>query len=313
MRDEGIGEIVIEYEPRLVEEAVLLALRGRAAEAELRRDRDPLYEIADPEAREAGFRALHAAWFDRLGLGVEIARALQERPFVTAKTARCLVAFASARQDEGAELFVVPENGGAKPLQRAVVIRLEPETLTLPDRARSLLRHELLHINDMLDPHFGYEPRLPVADAGPAYERLLRDRYRVLWDAFIDGRLVRLGLAPTSFRAERLQEFACAFPRLGKRTQEVFARFFDGESLTHAELVAFAADPDGALGRKRGGPHPGERCPLCGFPTHDFEPEPDQLPPEVRERIRELFPGWEPASGLCRQCADLYRVQLVKL
>lgn len=308
-----MGALLIEYEPRLVEEAVFRAVRGREEEAVFRTERDRLYEIADPDARETGFRALHAAWFDRLGLGLEIARALQAQPFVAARIARCLVAFASSGGDEGAELFVLPENGDAEPLQGAVVIRLEPATLTLPDRLRSLLRHELLHIHDMLDPRFGYAPRLPMAEAGPAHEQLLRDRYRVLWDAFIDGRLVRLGWAPSGIRDERLKDFALAFPMLGERTEEAFGRFFDGACLTHAELVAFAVDPGGALGRKRGGPHPGERCPLCGFPTHDFEPEPDQLPQEVREMIREFFSDWDPANGLCRQCADLYRVQLVKL
>ena len=308
-----MGALLIEYEPRLVEEAVFRAVPGREEEKAFRTERDRLYEIADPEEREAGFRTLHAAWFDRLGLGLEIARALQEQPFVVARIARCLVAFAPSRRDDGAELFVLPANGGAEPAQRAVVIRLEPETLVDSGRLRSLLRHELLHIHDMLDPRFGYEPRLPVAEAGPAHERLLRDRYRVLWDTFIDGRLVRLGWAPAGIRTERFNDFACAYPMLGERTEAAFQRFFDGESLTHAELVAFAADPGGAVGRKRSEPHPGGRCPLCGFPTHDFEPEPDRLPLEVGERIRELFPGWEAASGLCRQCADLYRVQLLKL
>lgn len=308
-----MGEFAIEYEPLLVEEAALRAVGGRAEETDFRTERNHLYAIADPEEREAQFREFHAAWFDRLGLSLEITRALQERPLVIARIVRCLVAFASSRRDEGAELFMLPAHGSAEPARWSVVIRLEPETLANPDRLRSLLRHELLHIHDMLDPRFGYEPQLPASEAGLARERLLRDRYRVLWDAFIDGRLVRLGWAQAGIRTERFNDFARVFPRLGRGTQEAFERFFDGESLTHAELVAFAADPDVALDQKRGVPLPGERCALCGFPTHDFEPEPDRLPPEVRERIREVFPGWDPANGLCRQCADLYRVRPLKL
>lgn len=302
-----MGEFAIEYESRLVEEAVFCAVRTREEETDFRAERDQLYEIPDPETRETEFRVFHAACFERLGLGEGIAAALQEQPAVAANVGRCLVASALSSRDEGAELFVLPENGQAEAQRRAVLIRLTPETLTLPDRLGSLLRHELFHIADMLDPCFGYQPRLPVTEAGPTPDRLLRDRYRVLWDAFIDGRLARLGRAPSGIRAERLDDFARAFPMLRERAGEAFERFFNAESLTHAALVTFAADPEGALGRKRGGPHPGGRCPLCGFPTHDFEPEPDRLPLEVWERIRELVPGWDPANGLCRQCADLYR------
>ena len=296
-------QIVIEYEPRLVEEAVFLAVQGAGEGRAFRRERDRLYEVADPEARDAGFRAFHAAWFDRLGLGSGIALALQEHPSIAASTSRCLVAHASSSPDEGAELFVSPESGTNGALRRVVVIRLRPETFTLPDRLRLLLRHELFHIADMLDPRFGYAPRLPVTDAGPSHERLLRDRYRVLWDAYIDGRLSRLGWAPPGIRADRLSEFARAFPRLGERTEEAFDHFFGAASLSHAELVAFAVNPESILGAGR----PGGICPLCRFPTHVFEPEPDRLSEAVRGRIRSDFPQWEAAAGLCLQCADLYR------
>jgi len=40
---------VLEYEPALVEEAVLHVLRGHREERAFRRDRDRLYEIPDPE------------------------------------------------------------------------------------------------------------------------------------------------------------------------------------------------------------------------------------------------------------------------
>ncbi|MBI4607895.1 MAG: hypothetical protein HY726_02660 [Candidatus Rokubacteria bacterium] len=242
-----MAEIAIEYEPRLVEEAVFLAARGRAAEGDLRRERDRLYEVHDPEEQEAGFRAVHAAWFERLGLGRQLELALEEQPSVAAKIGRCLVACARSGRDEGAELFVSPEDGGAGPRQRVVVLRLRPETLTVPERLRLLLRREFLHVADMLDPAFGYEPRLRAPALAPARQRLLSDRYRVLWDAFVDGRLGRLGWAPVTIRAERLEDFERAFPGLGERMEASFERFFGDGALTHAELAAFAADPQTAL------------------------------------------------------------------
>ena len=94
-------------------------------------------------------------------------------------------------------------------------------------------------------------------------------------------------------------EFRRSFPTLGERAAAEFERFFTAALLRHAELVAFAVDPGGGPGC----------CPLCRFPTHQFEPEPDGLPPAVRERIRSDFPEWEPAARLCLQCADLYRAR----
>lgn len=290
----GSDSFAIEYDPRLVEEATLLALRGAGDETAFRRERDRLYEVADPETREAAFRAFHAAWFERLGLGRPIGWALKERKLILRAAERCLVAYAVSTREEGADLFVAER-------RRSVAIRLAPATLLAPERLIEFLRHELLHVADMLDPRFAYEPWLPSSDAGPTHRELLKERYRVLWDAYIDGRLSRLGRAPAGVRAERLGEFRRALPTLGERAEAEFERFFNAASLRHAELVAFAVDP----------PSGGGCCPLCRFPTHAFEPEPERLPPATRERIRSDFPEWEPAAGLCLQCADLYRARSV--
>jgi len=305
-RDSASG--ILDYEPALVEAAVLHALRDHGEERDFRRDRDRLYEIRDPDAREAAFRDLHAAWFERLGLGRPIARAFSERSSIAAATRGCRIAAARSRRDEGAELFVRPP--GPDPVERDrrwVVVRLRPEALGSADSLLLFLRHELLHIADMLDPCFGYEPIIRQPAADPAPDRLLRDRYRALWDASIDGRLVRLGVAPPSIRAGRLSDFTRVFPMLGPGTAEAFSRFFDGAPCTHADLAAFAADPGGALGAHAEAPHPGERCPLCRFPTYAFDADPSGLPGEVLDRIRENFPAWRPAQGLCQQCAELYR------
>jgi hypothetical protein len=163
----------------------------------------------------------------------------------------------------------------------------------------------LFHIVDMLDPNFAYEPALPESAGGPTYDRLLTDRYRALWDTTIDGRLLRRGWAPAAVRERRLRDFARAFPMLGARTTEEFAHFFDTDSHTHSELVAFACNP----GNNSSKPGYGGRCPLCRFPTYAFEPTPEHLPAAVIARIIRDFPTWRPAHGLCPQCADLYHAQ----
>ncbi|HEU5395292.1 MAG TPA: hypothetical protein VFV36_10900 [Candidatus Methylomirabilis sp.] len=301
---------VLEYETALVEEAVLRALRGHREEGAFRRERDRLYGNPDPEAREAAFKGLHAAWFERLGLGRPIAQAFHEQPSVGAATRGCRIAVARSRQEEGAELFVRPSGPGLGDRDRRwVVIRLRPEALGSAGALLQFLRHEFLHIADMLDPRFGYEPSLRREGAELTPERLLRDRYRVLWDATIDGRLACLGLAPPSVRAARFHDFVRTFPRLGARAEEAFSRFFEGATRAHADLVAFAADPGGGLATRAEGPHPGERCPLCRFPTHAFAAAPAGLPAGVLDRIRTDFPAWDPDWGLCQHCADLYRAR----
>jgi hypothetical protein len=300
--EKGGREPALEYEPRLVEEAVLAAMHGHPGAAEFRASRDTLYGIPDAEEREMRFRVLHAAWFERLALGEAAVAALREQPAIAANTARCLVALAPSRAEEGAELFVAG-GGAAGPVRRTVVLRLRPETFTSPERLRALLRHELLHLADMLDPRFGYVPGGPGLGIPDA---LLRERYRVLWDTCIDGRLQRLGWAPVGVHAERRREFAGTFPMLGEQLEPAFAHFFGTSALTHADLLKFATEPEAACGLVRRGPHPGERCPLCRLPTRVFESDPDRLPRAVRDRIQARFPGWQPAEGLCRQCADLF-------
>lgn len=305
-------DLPIEYDPRLIEEAVLLALRGAGQERDFRQERDRLYAIENGEAREAAFRQFHAAWFERLGLHEDVVQALRAHPLVVANAARYMVISAASGIEGGAELLVARAAGGVSEAGRcSVVIRLTPETLLRPTRLREFLGHELFHIADMLDPAFAYDPRLPSFALGPAHEGLVRDRYRVLWDAYIDGRLVRLGQAAAGVRAERLREFARTFPMLGERTEEAFDRFFEAAACRHVELMMCASDPGMVLARPSRGPHPGERCPLCGFPSHVFEPEPDRLPQAVQDAIKGDFREWDPGRGLCLQCADLYRSRLL--
>jgi hypothetical protein len=99
---------------------------------------------------------------------------------------------------------------------------------------------------------------------------------------------------------------------LGTAAESTFARFFDGPACSHADLVAFATNP-GHLSPSLGprppaaAPHPGERCPLCRFPTHTFDPDPAVFPNDLVALIQHDFPAWHPAHSLCLQCADLYR------
>jgi hypothetical protein len=223
-----------ELEPQLVEATLLEAIRGHAREREFHAERDAVYDIVDGERREAAFAALHACWFARLALDAPLHEALAEQPAVARGCVRWLIAAARASRDEAADLLVGPDG------DRTLFVRVRPATAAAPDRLLRLLRRELLHVADMLDPAFGYEAALPPDVAGSALARAVRDRYRILWSSYVDGRLWRQGLLPATAREERRAEFGRAFPRPGGHAVVAFERFFGGRDLTHAMLLAFA-------------------------------------------------------------------------
>jgi hypothetical protein len=284
-----------EFEPRLIEEAVFLRLRGDPREGEFYQSRDRLYLLPEGEEKEKKFQELHAAWFVRLQLGSTLAEALAEQPLLGEGAQRCCVLPARSGQDEGADLH---RWRAAEPADGVIVIRMTVPRLLDAQRLRPWLRHELMHVADMLDPAFAYSPEWPEGTPDPAAKNLLRERYRVLWDVWIDGRLQRRGWLPEGERARRLEEFAAAFPHLGP---ERFAEIFDAETQTHAGLLGMALQAGGS-----GGPAPGPRpCPLCCFPTYELQAGQTDL----AALIETDFPQWLPAHGLCRQCADLYRAR----
>ncbi|MBI4559600.1 MAG: hypothetical protein HY706_18590 [Candidatus Hydrogenedentes bacterium] len=233
------------YEPPLVEEAVLRAIQGREEEPHFRSERDRIYELIDADQRESRFLVFHREWFTRLSLHRPVERALDERPILSTSARRCLIATAKTRKQEGAELFVAPEVSDPNSARgRVIAVRLRPNSFLFHRNLLVFLRHEFLHIADMLDPRFEYLPSLDQFDLGATLRTVVQERYRVLWDTFIDGRLVLEGKLNDHVRNLRLREFARMFPSLGDRTPEVFARIFDRSDLTHPELISAAAFPE---------------------------------------------------------------------
>jgi len=279
----------VAWAPDLIEAAVLEALRDRPEERALHRERDAIYEIADPQAQDAAFAHVHASWFRRLGLATPLEDALGELPLIAGRCARALVVRALAPRDEIADLLM------ASPARPTLAIRVRPETLGHAERARAFLRRELTHVADMLDPAFGYSARV---DAGAAREALLRARYRVLWDVSVDGRLARRGHGSPDARARRWHEFRRTFAELADATATTFVRVWSEDRVTHAELLALAS------GARR------PECPLCRLPSRD----PDgvaSLVPAVVDAVRADFPSWTPEAGVCRRCAELYEARVL--
>lgn len=228
----------VSYDARLVEESVLRAETRLAApeRAAFRSERDRLYEVGPAEEREARFEELHGRWFIQLGLDGPLHRALKEQPALQERTRACRVLRARGRADQAADL--ANEAGSQVP---TLLIHLCSESLLDGTGLERFLRRELAHAGDMLDPAFGYRRELPAHD--PVLGTLLRQRYRVVWDASIDGRLVRRGLLEGSVRDARFAEFAQTFPMLGPRAESTFTAWFEGENTTHGAIVDFVLGP----------------------------------------------------------------------
>lgn len=305
--------LVVRYDPKLVEETVFHAQRDSYVARELDERRSHIYELSEPDERERLFHDLYRSWFARLGLGKPIDKALREQAIIAALVGSCYIVCATQAKEEGAELFVASDRALDENQRRTLRILIRPESLLNAVSLKTFLRHELFHIADMLEPAFGYEPTLPKAEGGPTYDTLIISRYRALWDATINGRMLRRGWCDASVRQQQFSDFVHAFPMLQDGLEELFSRFFDSEQPKHTDLACFAFDPRQASGSLQRHAAPGTHCLLCKFPTHAFEAEPNNLGADNLAAIKEDFPNWAASLGLCTQCADLYRARQISM
>ncbi|MFQ5864790.1 MAG: hypothetical protein ACE5IW_06120 [bacterium] len=302
----------IEYQPPLVEEAVLRAIVGRKEESEFRKQRDRVYESPGSQEREEAFQELHQRWFERLGLNAPLQEVFSYWPVLRKSTHKCLLIKAASRKDIGADLYVAPTiSEQTDREQRTIIIQLTPEILTQPKQLLEFLRHEFLHIVDMLDERFGYEPNFPKSSRGPTYNHFLQERYRILWDITIDGRLYKKGWLPRLVRQKHWTVFKDTFRSSEEALETMFAYFFDKGSHTHQELAAFAQSPESWFESSSSAYSSKGHCCLCHFPSFQLINASTSLSPVLMDEIRKEFPEWRPSEPICRQCADLFEARLV--
>jgi len=299
------ASLTVEFDSRLVEEVVQRFLRDRPA-ATYWQERERIYAIEDLEDRNHAFVRLHQEQFEAWALGDPFYKAIEEQPLLAVYADRFRVMASTSRRDEGAELFVAPTAVQPDPSsRRSIVVRVNSGDFSRPERLLELLRHELFHIADMLDPAFGYDPALPEVDGGPARLKLVVDRYRVLWDTVIDGRLWRLERGLPETRELRRREFSEAFWMLGDRSEDAFLEWFELSAPSHATMLRFALDPPGKTARTAAAG--ATICPLCECPGVIDPGLTQSLSPAVVNEILQDFPRWCAADGACAQCIDLYR------
>lgn len=304
----------IRYDPSLIEEIVLLEVKRREEEGDLRLFQeyhalaDSLYERLSLDRREAAFEKLNRKLFLKWGFGEVVVKAWEEFPRLAESIEEVFVGKAITWREEGSDL-----SGDRKSLG----IKVFPRRFLSPQGLQGFLRHELQHIADMLDPAFGYACEERLANS-PAEENLIRDRYRTIWAVSIDGRLTRGGKETVATREERWRAFEALYSRIPEAQRvAVFEALWGSERLTHSEILAMAKDHRALLrwaGEAAVEPRisnlkfPGSPCPLCGFPTYAWV---EAFGEQVARFIQQDFPWWEPEEGACERCGEAYALGLM--
>ena len=296
----------LRYDEDLVEEVVRLCTMGRRKGiaslqfARFNSEREKLYEILDPDQRNTAFFELHLGWFREWGLERPLTEALKKFPLLPKSLKVLAIRKSRRKNDEGSELYV-NEAG-----DRSGVVAMRPERFTQEGELGAFLQHELTHLHDMVDPAFGYLPELPALGPFMNQEYLVRERYRLLWDVSIDGRLTHAGRPTIATKDQRSTEFASAFVFWADaRQREVFEKLWNDPTPTHRMLADLVLDPRQL--QPGNGSRPGALCPLCGFPTFTWAATASLEESTVRV-IRSEFADWTPEQGACARCAEIYRV-----
>lgn len=274
-------------------EAAYLALGPRRDPA-----REAIYEIGDPSARDAAFCSHVSEWFRATGLEKRVRDAFEEWPLVIGACQEAVVRRVKNPADEMAELF----RGGEGVARVGVGIR----SARIADGTFvGFLRHELCHIHDMIDPAFAY-PGPGAAGAG-IEGSLHRERYGLLWDIVIDGRLGRRfpedgAFAAALGRHQKALEGGFGFLPQAER-DGLFAALAAEDAPRHDRLWEIASDPR-RRGAESGARMPGGACPVCGFTT--FEWAESEAVAGAAKAIATEFPEWSSEDGCCGRCAELY-------
>lgn len=295
----------LRYDEDFIEAAAFLCTSGQRKSvpslqiARFHREREKLYGILDPDERNTAFFNLHLDWFREWGLEKLITDLLKEFPLLPEKLSVLAVRKTRNKNDDGAELYV-NETG-----QRSAILALRPDSFERDVALRDYVRHEFTHLSDMLDPAFGYAPTLDLPGLNGAQMRLARERYRLLWDITIDGRLVAAGRTPMQPREQHAAAFARGYSFwAADRQAETFESLWHDAAPNHANFLALIADPRGLRDAHR--PAPGASCPLCDFPTFTWA-DSEALRPEIAARVTTEFPTWSPEQGLCGRCLETYQ------
>jgi hypothetical protein len=236
-------------DPSFIEEAVFLELSRLAAAGDRRagsafhREREAVYELPDAQQRDAAFQRLAQRTFEALGLSEPFTARLAEFPLVPDRVELVMVRRVWTKPEEQVELYVGPSGAArpAQPLSTTLFIGLRAARCLERPALTAFLRHELMHVADMLDPAFAYNPHARLGADGAPEGELVRARFRALWDLWVHARMRRRGWPTALDGAARQGQATRAFAFLRPSDREALvAAVSRRDRWTHAELLALA-------------------------------------------------------------------------
>lgn len=291
------------FESDFVENAVFLTIRRYEANGlsecagKWHGERNRIYSIKDPQARAKAFRQLDDEWFTRLGLRERFETIANLFPILEDPTLMIRIRRALSRKDEGSELYVQGD-------MKTNLVKIQTARLFEEDYLEKFLCHEWLRVSDMLDPVFQYSPHAALSDASELEDNLIRDRYRILWDLYLSGRLMKRGFNTLIPLERERQLIDKAFSKWTREVQEnIFREISDGKYQTQSDLLKLARDVKLMVPLGQGG----LLCPLCHFTSFDPVDLPSRHDPVIVKEIKKDNPDWNMNLGICQNCFDLYQ------
>lgn len=294
----------INFDPTFIEEAVFLLMRDGQGDNLFRdfcKEKEEIYQKDTAgDERDKAFKLFYGKYFCNLGLEDFFKNICEDFPHIYKPEVRVVVKRVWNRKHEEAELYVQPQQ---KTVYLGILVRRILDLAFL----ESFLRHELMRISDMLSFDFQYSPHPVLGGKNEIEDNLIRERFRLLWDLYIDARLRGKGFKTIKSYEEQKKEFARIFFFLTQLEREKILSKIQGcESLMQIDLLSWAGDPRSIKVLGKGG----LRCPLCDFTS--FNPikhwDAETLP--VVNEIKKDYPHWEPSQGICPQCFDLYGLKI---
>lgn len=296
----------IEFDASFIEEAVFLTAKYKNEETDnsviqkFHNDREKIYQSLTDENRNVSFQRLYNEYFQKLGIKDIFERIISDFPLLSQPNISFFVKKVWSKREEDTELYV---DGDLK----TVFIALTVNRILQSYSIQALLRHELLRISDMLDSRFQYKPHINLEGKNDLENNLIKNRFRILWDMYIDVRLRERGYSTMKTAEDQKRAFEKAFFFLKANKRENITSKLEGcEGLKHIDLLNWAQDARSIKTLGEGG----VRCPLCDFtcfdPTNHWSSEMNVVANEVKKD----HPQWTPKLGICPQCFDMYYSKL---
>ena len=239
------NSVKIEVDPFLLDEIVFYGIRELESIGEnmslynrYQNERDLLYDYPYEKQNKA-FYELNVNFFSLLGHSDFLFKIVNEFPVLLKKVGLISFIKAQKRVEEGADLFFQTDNGmdGCNSVT-TLVFKILPEKFLNKTSLKRFFRCEFLHMQDMLDDNFGYIPSLNIDDQTMMRSKLIQDRYRVLWQGYVDARLSERypDFTPANITAGMLR----VFPNLTQNEAEEILHGLKVRKWTHSSLLEIA-------------------------------------------------------------------------